>query len=313
MTSNSDNNSNSDNDRIEDLMAAYSTKTTTNIYGRLVRDRPFIDLSKREAFRRYSLTWYNLLGFNTPILGIKALRKRKANSEIGLEINRIREARINALGSINLERELRYLYDNSTDSIKFRGLQKVTLEAIIAYKTPIITIFGTGVGKSLLFLLPAYSSRGGVIIVIEPLIALIEDLNERCKSIGISSTIWNNSRPYVTSNIVFAIPEIVAIDPFKAVLADLAYSKRLDRIVFDKCDLILEGNDRFRPELSRLGELNIYGIQSIYLTATLPPFKERLFLEKTYIEDSNKPLIFRIPTSKPNIRYSVKSLYYSRK
>jgi superfamily II DNA helicase RecQ len=46
---------------------------------------------------------------------------------------------------------------------------------------------GTGIGKSMLFMLLASVSSGGVTIVIAPLSLLQDDMLDRCDRLGISS------------------------------------------------------------------------------------------------------------------------------
>ena len=55
---------------------------------------------------------------------------------------------------------------------RFRGLQELVLEAIIKHKSPIVAVMGTGVGKSLMFQLPAKSMYSGTTVVISPLVSL---------------------------------------------------------------------------------------------------------------------------------------------
>lgn len=53
-------------------------------------------------------------------------------------------------------------------------------------KSPVVAIIGIGVGKSVLFMLPAsVSSR--LTIVVVPLTSLRDDMVERCNRIGIVS------------------------------------------------------------------------------------------------------------------------------
>jgi superfamily II DNA helicase RecQ len=44
---------------------------------------------------------------------------------------------------------------------QFRGLQKPALEVIMKHESPILVVMGTGVGKSMLFQIPAKSVSSG--------------------------------------------------------------------------------------------------------------------------------------------------------
>jgi superfamily II DNA helicase RecQ len=59
---------------------------------------------------------------------------------------------------------------------RFRGIQELAIAAIMAGESPVVQITGTGGGKSLSFMLPAYYVPGGVTVVIAPLVSLKEDL-----------------------------------------------------------------------------------------------------------------------------------------
>jgi superfamily II DNA helicase RecQ len=47
---------------------------------------------------------------------------------------------------------------------------------ILAGESPVVAVIGTGGGKSLLFMLSAFCSGGGVNVVVIPLIALRQDI-----------------------------------------------------------------------------------------------------------------------------------------
>lgn len=55
---------------------------------------------------------------------------------------------------------------------EFRGKQEVAVKAIMSGQSPIVAIMGTGVGKSVLFILPAIIAPSRVTIVVMPLVSL---------------------------------------------------------------------------------------------------------------------------------------------
>ena len=79
-------------------------------------------------------------------------------------------------------------------STQFRGLQKPALEAIMKHESPILVVMGTGVGKSMLFQIPAKSVSSGTTIVITPLVSLQDHMVERCQQVGISCTKWDSQQ-----------------------------------------------------------------------------------------------------------------------
>jgi superfamily II DNA helicase RecQ len=78
----------------------------------------------------------------------------------------------------------------------------------------------------------------------------------------------------------------------------------LERFVFDKCYTPLDSTAEFRPKMQQLGELVERGVQMVYLTATLPPHAEPEFMNIMRIKADDIHM-FRSPTSRPNITYSV--------
>ena len=95
---------------------------------------------------------------------------------------------------------------------------------------------------------------------------------------------------------------------FQNFLARLRQFKRLDRIVLDECHVILNKSQNFRRNLRRLGELIEQKTQILLLTATLPPRYEGSLFETLFL-DQKKASIYRLPSNRSNIRYSV---YYNQ-
>ncbi|KAH7418917.1 P-loop containing nucleoside triphosphate hydrolase protein, partial [Cadophora sp. MPI-SDFR-AT-0126] len=127
----------------------------------------------------------------------------------------------------------------------------------------------TGVGKTLLFQLPAKSMHSGTTIVISPLVSLQEHMVERCQQLGISCVKWDPRQCHSPSQIVIVTPESAVSKTFGTFLDRLQGLHQLDRFVFDECHTVLDSTPEFRPKMRRLGELVERGVQMVYLTATL--------------------------------------------
>src|SRR5436190_1203488 len=80
---------------------------------------------------------------------------------------------------------------------------------------------------------------------------------------------------------------------------------RIVRVVFDEAHKAFI-EDHYRSSFLKVKELAGYPIQKIFLTATLPPKLEKLFLETTCMPSST--LIIRAPTTRRNLRYHVLTL-----
>ena len=73
---------------------------------------------------------------------------------------------------------------------RFRGVQEAAIHSIIHGDSPVVVVMGTGRGKSLVFMLPAWCSSGGTSIVVVLLIVLQQDMKDRCRQFGITCVEW---------------------------------------------------------------------------------------------------------------------------
>jgi RecQ family ATP-dependent DNA helicase len=295
---------NVDGDDIWDLQCGHGTHTAGMVYARELMEGDQSILSRREKFRRVSHMWHCWLNFPSAHAGVgmggRLKRKRAAYEE---EMQDAQVARWKRLRGVSIHEELERMYG---DGAAFRGLQESALRAIMKNKSPILAIMGTGVGKSLLFMLPAKSVGIGTTVVITPLVSLQDDLAERCRRVGISCTSWDSrkakTQAHSPTQIVIVTPEAAVGETFSTFLNRLQGMHQLDRIVVDECHTVLDSTPRFRPRLRELGGLVKRRVQMVYLTATLPPSDAAEFMEimKVDIPDDH---IFRAATSRPNIQY----------
>jgi superfamily II DNA helicase RecQ len=94
---------------------------------------------------------------------------------------------------LDLKPEFRRLAGHA--NAEYRSRQKESLTAIIQHSLRLLVVIGTGIGKSILFMLPASVSSSGVTIVIAPLSLLQDDMLDRCDRLGIPSAKWEGRRP----------------------------------------------------------------------------------------------------------------------
>ncbi|KAK5797305.1 hypothetical protein VI817_003596 [Penicillium citrinum] len=135
-----------------------------------------------------------------------------------------------------------------------------------------------------------------------PLVALCTEFRERCSAIGISCVPWKSQYPPDKTSIVLVTPESVLTIAFRIFLVHQQTLRRLDRIVIDKCHLILNSSSTFRPDLAQLGRLQNLNIQIIFLTAILPPILEPHFWRRLRTKPENVCLL-RDRTTRSNIAY----------
>jgi superfamily II DNA helicase RecQ len=135
----------------------------------------------------------------------------------------------------------------------------------------LLVVMATGMGKSMLFMLPALVSSGGVMIVISPLKLLQDDMLDRCDQLGIPSARWDGRRPLYWAKIVFMTLEGAATKSFGRFLDEKRTLRQLDCIVIDECYTMFESMETWRPDVLRLLEMTSKGTQLVYLTAMMPP------------------------------------------
>ena len=171
-------------------------------------------------------------------------------------------------------------------------------------KSPILVILPTGLGKSLLFQLPASIDFLEVTIVILPLLSLLQGQLARARALNISATIFDSRNPPDSVQLVFTTPESSITSDFQNFLHRLKQYKRLNRIIIDECHEVLNSTQTFRKNIRRLDKLIEKRTQIILLTATLPPrYKSSLF-DILYLSPE-KLFKYRLSSNRSNIRYSV--------
>ena len=85
----------------------------------------------------------------------------------------------------------------------------------------------------------------------------------------------------------------------------LIVRQELDRVVIDECHIVLDSLSEFRPKLLELGKVvGDWGVQILFLTATLPP-KDMDEFRTIMCLDIMSVSIFRDCTTRKNLSYSV--------
>ncbi len=191
----------------------------------------------------------------------------------------------------------------------FRGRQQEVLLAVVRGVTPVLYIDATGIGKTLIAQLPAFCSTGGVTVIIVPLIALRDDLVDRCRTRKIPATSWSSkARVTAASRILVTTAESACTKAFDELLRRLSLRDELDRVLIDECHTMLDSTAEFRPKMQEVGfRIASIGTQLIFLSATLSPYDEGPLFDLVRIPASAFT-IFRGRTTRPNIEYSAREV-----
>ncbi|MGC0591129.1 DEAD/DEAH box helicase, partial [Salmonella enterica] len=298
-----------DEDDIEDnpadLQAGHGTHVAGMIYARELQQGNFGTAARRDQFRAISRQWHRFLGFGAEDCGgAEAGRRRRRDPFEGAR-EEARFRRFSQLQQVNIGGQLRMMMGEKAE---FRGQQEKVIRSIMRGEGPIVQIAGTGMGKSLSFMLPAYCSPEGTTIVVVPLVSLREDLHERCAKSMITSHIWQSRGGNRLATIVFVTPESAVTKGFGDYVNWLQRRQALDRVVVDECHVLLDAGSEFRPKLRELGAtLKDWCVQRVFLTATLPPADEEAFFRVAGLS-KGRTHMFRSPTTRRNIAYRVETI-----
>jgi hypothetical protein len=281
--------------------SGHSAQTKEGTYGRSLAELPFQTMAERAKFRRVSIDWHCIPQFGSALEG----RQYHAGpyAEVMAHQDRQARERWSWLATLDLKPEFRRLAGHP--EAEYRGRQEESLRAIMQHSLRLLVVMATGIGKSMLFMLPAAVSPGGVTIVISPLNFLQDDMLSRCDKLGIPSAKWDGRRPPYWARIVFTTPEGAATKAFGRFLDEKRMLRELDRIVIDECHTLLESSERWRPDVLRLAEMTGKGTQLVYLTATLPPVLQPAFLSVAGLDTRELDIIRDESTTRANIVYQV--------
>jgi superfamily II DNA helicase RecQ len=288
-----------DEDEAFDIQTGHGSSIGGMIYGRPITEATFSTESKRAALRRVSIEWHTFLQVPSaleakPKRGTRAAARRQ-------EATKEEFRRWKMMRHVDVDKALRELVG---EQAKFRSVQRPALEAIMWQKSPVVTIMGTGAGKSILFMLPAFVSSG-VSVVITPLLSLRENMHDRCDKLGITCVEWNSRRPHEWAQIVLVAPESAVGEGFGNFMNRQRAMGRLDRIVVDECHVVLDSVDGWRTRMLGLRNLVMVETQMVYLTATLRPSEEELFIQLMGLPPKAQCQWFRGATTRPNIQYRI--------
>lgn len=187
----------------------------------------------------------------------------------------------------------------------FREGQKEIIEQVIAGQD-VVAILPTGMGKSLLYQLPAYLMEGSVVIV-SPLLSLMQDQVEQLKILGEKRVVAINSflsfeqKEMVFRNLsaykfIFTSPEMLQNERFNHVLSTI----KIAYIVADEAHCISQWGFDFRPDYLRIAKwLQSYRQTKVLaLTATatshvVKDIKSTLLMREPYeyIHSLDRPAI----------------------
>ena len=192
----------------------------------------------------------------------------------------------------------------------FRPLQEEIITASLQGRD-VFALLPTGAGKSLCFQLPALV-RGGLTVVISPLIALMKDQVDSLRALGIPATFLNSTLEEEEARTRFRALNagqirLLYLSPerlFSGDTVDGLLRWGVSCVAVDEAHCISEWGHDFRPEYRQLGQLRdrLGQVPFIAATATATPRVRTDIVTQLGLRD---PAVFVGGFDRPNLTYRV--------
>jgi ATP-dependent DNA helicase RecQ len=192
----------------------------------------------------------------------------------------------------------------------FRPGQLQVVEAIMAGRD-VLAVMPTGAGKSLCYQVPAIA-RGGVAVVVSPLVALMQDQVARLQAAGVAAGTINSSQPWGTNADAWRAAQrgdlrLLYMSPER--LTDARMLEALPRLnlslfAVDEAHCVSQWGHDFRPEYMALSQLRdrFAKVPIAALTATADA-RTRAEIARTLLRD--QPVVHVAGFDRPNISVGI--------
>jgi ATP-dependent DNA helicase RecQ len=196
----------------------------------------------------------------------------------------------------------------------FRPGQQEIIEALIR-KQDVLVIMPTGGGKSMCFQLPALV-KTGVMVVVSPLIALMQDQVESLTNNGIPATFLNSTLSAIESRsrqhqildqeikLLYVAPERLLSELFLQFLTTVDQEVGISAFAIDEAHCVSEWGHDFRPEYRQLGQIRqqFANVPFMGLTATATERVRQDIVTQLRLKD---PFIYISSFNRTNLYYEV--------
>ena len=206
--------------------------------------------------------------------------------------------------------ECRRVLKNTFGFSEYRPGQEIAIDAIMAGQN-VLTVMPTGSGKSICFQVPALV-RGGLTVVVSPLVALMGDQVAALKLAGVAADAINSSRDRRenvdawrraasgATRLLYMSPERLMTDAMLKALEGLDVTL----IAIDEAHCVSQWGPAFRPEYADLRRLrDIFpDVPIVALTATADEVTREDISEQLFAGNAKT---FVLGFDRPNIKLTV--------
>jgi ATP-dependent DNA helicase RecQ len=200
----------------------------------------------------------------------------------------------------------------------FRPGQAEIVEAVLGGRD-VLAVMPTGSGKSLCYQLPALA-RGGLTIVVSPLIALMRNQVAQLRGYGVAAAALNSANDAFENRTVRDALErgelrLLYVAPerlLKAETLDLLKRVQVTMLAVDEAHCISQWGHDFRPEYAALRTVQeaLGSLQTVAFTATADAATRADILQKLF---GKQPAVFVHGFDRPNLRLAMQAKAGGRK
>ncbi len=205
---------------------------------------------------------------------------------------------------------------------RFRAGQAEIVQALLGGED-VLAVMPTGSGKSLCYQLPAIL-RGGLTVVVSPLIALMRDQVRQLQGFGINAASLNSANDEAENQRVYrdlreGSLRLLYVAPERLVRPDtVALLKRSNAglLAIDEAHCVSQWGHDFRPEYLALGSIRaeLGNITTVALTATADAPTRADIVQKLFAGDGGKvPREFIRSFDRPNLHLMMQPKASARK
>ncbi|KAF3511870.1 hypothetical protein F2Q69_00008972 [Brassica cretica] len=230
-----------------------------------------------------------------------------------LPVQNVNRSDKNVSGKEALVKLLRWHFGHAD----FRGKQLEAIQAVVSGRD-CFCLMPTGGGKSICYQIPALA-KPGIVLVVSPLIALMENQVMALKEKGIAAEYLSSTQATHVRNkihedldsgkpsvrLLYVTPELIATKGFMLKLRKLHDRGLLNLIAIDEAHCISSWGHDFRPSYRQLSTLrdSLADVPVLALTATAAPKVQKDVIESLSLRN---PLVLKSSFNRPNIFYEVR-------